>query len=250
MTKLVSFRQPKWLLALAVVLLLFGASRSEAGFQAAVRFTGSGVDHTEIIYGSSSANYAYGGDIIGTVNYMGYRVNVSGYTLQSEQLSLLSQTTTEAVRTSSASTALTIQVITYDDTFTAPAAGQPVWLNNDFTGTNLTAGTKSNPKTATSYGFLADQNGAGEVDTLGQTFIGIGPSNYSAPTSSVKTTIPSSPFKLGNSLTISGLTQFGDAASVTVTTSVVAVPTPPGAILLLSALPLGGLFYLRRRRKA
>jgi len=239
----------KCVLALALVLLL-DASRSEAGFQATVRFTGAGgIDKSVVIDGDYSAIAAGGGDLLGTATYMGYKVNVSGYTTQSASMSLLSQTTTEVVRTSAATTVLTVQVTTYDDTFTAPSSGTPVRLANEFTGTNFTAGTKSNPKVATASGFLAGADGTGEVDTFGQVFVGIGTFPYRADTVSVLTAIPSSPFKMGNVLTITGLSQVGDAATLTATTSVVAVPVPPAYALLLSALPASGLYYLRRRKQ-
>jgi len=227
----------------ALVLgVLCWAAPAEAAFVAKVT-VGS---QTKTVTDNDSADQDEDlGSIVAFVTVGNYKVTITANTSSPGEngQGIVTQTTLTVRKTADTNNSVIIEVL--PDGFTFVDQGATVTLTNAVSSSLLLGNGDTPSATATSSLNNLTTDAAvlsGEINGGDQS------------ASTVKTVIvPTSPFTLSNKLEISNLRVYNGSSSTDANigvTTTAQLPAPPSLILLASGLAVGGLLYLRRRKKA
>jgi hypothetical protein len=233
---------PSVRLALVLGILCWAAAPAEAGFSVKVTV---GSQSTTVTDGGSGDADPDAGSISSVVTVGNYKVTITANTSSpgADGQGVVTQTSLTIRKKSATTDSVIIEVVS--DGFTFANQGSTLSLTNAVSSTLMLGDGNTPTASATSSLNTSTTDAA----VLSGTISG---SAQSASTS--KTVIvPTNPFTLSNKVVITDLNVYnGDSstdANIGVTTTA-QLPAPPSLALLASALPLGGLLYLRRRKKA
>jgi len=228
--------------AIVLAILHWTVGSAEAAFSVKVT-VGNSV--TVLVDNNTGDADADANSIDTLINLGGYKVNLNASTTSpgADGLGVVNQQSLTIRKLTATSDSITIEV--YSDGFNFAPAGLPIKVTNAISATQL-VGDTGTPATATATTFY---NGLATPDAILS-----GDSAASASTTRVISS-GTNPFTLTNRLVLTNLSQynattFGNTdANINLTSTTQVLPVPPAFALVLSALPVGGLFYLRRRKK-
>jgi hypothetical protein len=229
--------------ALVLALLCWWASPAQASFYVTVTVGGSS---TTVSDNDTRDTDSSTGSIEATVNVGFYRVIVTASTTSpgANGQGIVTQTSLTVRKTQATTDSVTIEV--FSDGFTFANQGSQVQLNNAVSSSLMLGDGNTPTATATSSLNSSTTDAAvlsGEID-----------GTQESASSSLGVTVSSNPFSLSNKVVITDLNVYNDNgnnatdANIGVTTTATALPCPPSLALLAGGLPVGGLFWLRRRR--
>jgi hypothetical protein len=229
--------------ALVLMTLFWTTCHAEAGFSVSVTVGGTTKSVSDNDNGLDKDGTT--GSIDATLNVGNYSVHVVATTSSpgANGQGDVTQTSLTVRKTASSADSVIIEVVSDGFTFAEPGAN--VLLTNAVSSSLLLGDGNTATASATSSLDSSTTSAAaltGDINGTAQ----------SANTSAI-VSVTSNPFTLSNKLEITDLNVYNGNqntdASIGVTTTAQHMPAPPSLALLASAVPLGGLLYLRRRRK-